>query len=63
MRVSLTDAMVCRGPRMRRTFRKPKRANTAVTTTIMANTSKKATQRQIQVSSSSATKKKKKKVE
>src|SRR6202050_5843878 len=63
VRVSLTDSIVCRGPRIRRTFRKPNRASTAPTTTMIANTIKNATQRHNQLSSSSARKKKKKNVE
>ena len=63
VRVSLTDSMVCRGPRIRRTFKKPSSASRAPTTTMIPNTIRNATQRHSQVSSSSARKKKKKNVE
>src|SRR5690606_38446455 len=62
-RVSLTDSMVCFGPRMRRTFRYPNSASTAATTTMIPNTIRNAAHRHNQVSSSSARKKNRKNVE
>src|SRR5882757_5392146 len=62
-RVSLTDSMVCCGPRIRRTFKYPSTANAAAVNTMTANTIRNATHRHSHVSRSSAAKKKKKNVE
>ena len=61
--VSFTDAMVCFGPRIRRTFRKPSSANKPVTASIRMKTIRNAAQRQSQVSSNSARNRNRKKVE
>ena len=63
VRVSLTDSIVWRGPLMRRTFRNPRTASAAPTTSMIANTIKYAAHCGSQLPSSSARKKKKKNVE